>query len=75
MADWYVLRGLWLWSGKGMMDAHTPRIMDGWISQCVYLPPPRARARLPAMRALQGGRPRAARRRGAGKLSPRAQPA
>jgi hypothetical protein len=26
---WYVLRGDWLWSGKGMMEAHTPRIMDG----------------------------------------------
>jgi hypothetical protein len=25
----------WLWSGNGMMDAHTPRIIDGWISQCV----------------------------------------
>jgi hypothetical protein len=24
MADWYVLRGDWLWSGKGMMEAHTP---------------------------------------------------
>lgn len=31
MADWYVLRGLWLWSGKGTMEAHTPRIMAGWI--------------------------------------------
>ena len=37
MADWYVLRGDWLWSGKGMMDAQMPRIMDGWISQCVYV--------------------------------------
>lgn len=27
--------GTWLWSGKGMMEAQTPRIMDGWISQCV----------------------------------------
>lgn len=27
----------WLWSGKGIIDAHTPRIMDGWISQCVYV--------------------------------------
>ena len=27
----------WLWSGKGMMDAHTPRIMEGWISQWVYV--------------------------------------
>jgi len=35
MADWYVLRGDWLWSGKGMMEAHTPRIMDGWTSACV----------------------------------------
>lgn len=25
----------WLWSGKGMMEAQTPRIMEGWISQCV----------------------------------------
>ena len=32
-----MLRGDWLWSGNGMMDAHTPRIIDGWISQCVYL--------------------------------------
>ena len=24
MADWYVLRGDWLWSGKGTMEAHTP---------------------------------------------------
>ncbi len=27
----------WLWSGKGMMEAQTPRIMAGWISQCVYV--------------------------------------
>ena len=36
IALWYVLRGDWLWSGKGMMDAQMPRIIDGWISQCVY---------------------------------------
>jgi len=36
IADWYVLRGDWLWSGKGMIDAQMPRIIDGWISQCVY---------------------------------------
>ncbi len=24
---WYVLRGDWLWSGKGMMEVHMPRIM------------------------------------------------
>ena len=27
----------WLWSGKGMMEAQTPRIMEGWISQWVYV--------------------------------------
>eukprot|EP00567_Pseudictyota_dubia_P009693 CAMPEP_0197450062 /NCGR_PEP_ID=MMETSP1175-20131217/23888_1 /TAXON_ID=1003142 /ORGANISM="Triceratium dubium, Strain CCMP147" /LENGTH=44 /DNA_ID= /DNA_START= /DNA_END= /DNA_ORIENTATION= len=37
MADWYVFRGLWLWSGKGMIEAQIPNIMDGWISQCVYV--------------------------------------
>ena len=35
IADWYVLRGDWLWSGKGMMEAQTPRIIAGWTSQCV----------------------------------------
>ena len=25
-----------MWSGKGTMEAQTPRIMAGWISQCVY---------------------------------------
>ena len=35
MADWYVFLGDWLWSGKGMIEAHTPKIMAGWISQCV----------------------------------------
>lgn len=25
----------WLWSGNGMIEAQTPRIMDGWISQWV----------------------------------------
>ncbi len=35
IADWYVLRGDWLWSGKGMIEAQTPRIMAGWTSQCV----------------------------------------
>ena len=25
----------WLLSGNGMIEAHTPRIIDGWISQCV----------------------------------------
>jgi hypothetical protein len=34
---WYVLRGDWLWSGNGMIDAHTPKISEGWISQCVYV--------------------------------------
>mmetsp|Transcript_9535 Transcript_9535/g.24257 ORF Transcript_9535/g.24257 Transcript_9535/m.24257 type:complete len:261 (+) Transcript_9535:1108-1890(+) len=37
IADWYVLRGDWLWSGKGTMEAQMPRIMEGWISQCVYV--------------------------------------
>ena len=37
IALWYVLRGDWLWSGNGMMLAHTPRIIEGWISQCVYV--------------------------------------
>ena len=27
----------WLWSGNGMMEPQIPRIIDGWISQCVYL--------------------------------------
>lgn len=36
MADWYVLRGLWLWSGKGTMEAHTPRIMAGWICRAAW---------------------------------------
>jgi hypothetical protein len=36
MAHWYVLRGAWLCSGKGMHDAKTPKIVLGWISQCVY---------------------------------------
>ena len=31
------MRGDWLWSGKGMIDAQMPRIIDGWISQCVYV--------------------------------------
>jgi len=26
----------WLWLGKGIMDAHTPNIIDGCNSQCVY---------------------------------------
>jgi hypothetical protein len=25
----------WLWSGKGMIEAQTPRMREGWISQCV----------------------------------------
>ena len=29
IADWYVFRGDWLWSGKGMMDAQMPRIILG----------------------------------------------
>ena len=36
MAAWYVLRGDWLWSGKGTILAQTPRIIAGWISQCVW---------------------------------------
>ena len=32
-----MLRGDWLWSGKGMIEAQMPRIMDGWISQWVYM--------------------------------------
>lgn len=27
----------WLWSGNGMIDAQTPNIIDGWISQWVYV--------------------------------------
>lgn len=23
----------WLWSGKGIIEAQTPKISDGWISQ------------------------------------------
>jgi hypothetical protein len=37
MALWYVLRGDWLWSGNGMIDAHTPSTSDGCTSQCVYV--------------------------------------
>ena len=39
IAHWYVLRGDWLCSGKGMHDASTPKIVLGWISQCVCLGP------------------------------------
>lgn len=27
----------WLWSGNGMIEAQTPNINEGWISQCVYV--------------------------------------
>lgn len=27
----------WLWSGNGIIEAQTPSIMEGWISQCVYV--------------------------------------
>ena len=36
IAHWYVLRGDWLWCGYGMSPAHTPRIVSGSISMCVY---------------------------------------
>jgi hypothetical protein len=35
MALWYVLRGDWLWSGKGMIEAQTPSTKEGWTSQWV----------------------------------------
>lgn len=37
IADWYVFLGDWLWSGNGMIEAHTPKIMEGWISLWVYV--------------------------------------
>lgn len=33
----YTFLGDWLWSGNGMILAHTPRIRLGWISQWVYV--------------------------------------
>mmetsp|Transcript_33124 Transcript_33124/g.78562 ORF Transcript_33124/g.78562 Transcript_33124/m.78562 type:complete len:283 (+) Transcript_33124:1479-2327(+) len=35
MAHWYVLRGDWLWCGKGMSPAQTPSSVNGSISRCV----------------------------------------
>ena len=35
-AHWYVFLGDWLCSGNGMHDARTPKIVLGWISQCVF---------------------------------------
>eukprot|EP00982_Pelagococcus_subviridis_P011172 31065-Pelagococcus_subviridis.AAC.12 len=36
IAHWYVLRGDWLWCGYGMIPAHTPSIVNGSISRCVW---------------------------------------
>ena len=35
IADWYVFLGDWLWSGNGIDEANTPKIVEGWISQWV----------------------------------------
>lgn len=32
---WYVLRGLWLWCGKGMRPLTTPMTVNGSISRWV----------------------------------------
>ena len=36
IAHWYVFRGDWLWCGYGMIPAHTPSIVNGSISRCVW---------------------------------------
>ena len=36
MADWRVALVAWLWLAKGVKEAQTPNIIEGWISQCVY---------------------------------------
>lgn len=36
MADCRVFFVAWLWLGNGITEAHTPKIIDGWIYICVY---------------------------------------
>ena len=36
MEAWYMLRGAWLRSGKGMSEVQRPRMAEEWISRCVY---------------------------------------
>ena len=33
----WITEQTWLWSGNGIMDAQTPKIIAGWISQWVYV--------------------------------------